>query len=154
MGNSANVLAHKNRRSRTLPAGARCATCGGTSALTQRRRDGILCYECRRVAQGASRYEQHHPLGRAVDPRTVPMPGNAHRVVDALKAAWPPEVRQNVDRRPLLLLAGFLLFLRDLGLLLHAMCQEFVDWLLAAHRQLQAAHPSQPWEVARGLRPL
>ena len=153
MGTAAKRLAGKTRRAKHFSLDPTCATCGGVRALTATT-DAPVCYECRRVAQGASRYEQHHPLGRAVDPRTVPMPGNAHRIVDALKAAWPPEVRQNVDRRPLLLLAGFLLFLRDLGLLLHAMCQEFADWLLAAHRQLQAAHPSQSWEVALGLRPL
>jgi hypothetical protein len=45
--------------------------------------------------------ELHHPSGRQNDPRTVPVPGNDHRILSELQRTW-VEVQRNPSGSPLL----------------------------------------------------
>ncbi len=78
------------------------------------------------------------------------MDANFHRGLEDGKYEWPAEVLQNRDRRVMLLLAGFLLFLRDTGHLLAEWAQAFLDWVPGTHHHLQRRYP-QGYETALNL---
>jgi hypothetical protein len=81
---------------------------------TTRPRAEVLCYECAQVRDGKPTVEDHHLLGRAVDPvTTIPLPGNAHRVVSELQRDRPPELATNPERDPLVWLAQMCHALKD-----------------------------------------
>jgi hypothetical protein len=132
-----------------VPPGSTCQTCGTQRRLHQTAK-GVVCYQCRQKARGLSGTEAHHVLGEDVSSTTLRVDANFHRGLEEAKNEWPDEVLQNRDRRVMLLLAGFLLFLRDTGRLLAEWAQAFVDWILGAHRQLQHQYPTG-YETALSL---
>ena len=140
---TAGRIRRRHRRAAGLPPNAACATCGATTvaALSLMPGGAVTCYACRARARGGSGYEDHHLFGRAVDPAVLRVPANIHRVLESAKYDWPAAVLHNTDRRPALLLAGFLLFLRDLGQALMIHCQAFAEWLLRLHARLLAQSP-------------
>ena len=140
-----------SRRVAALPPRSQCALCHTANPLVlSRKPDGrIICYECDSRERGLTGFEDHHVWGQRIDPHVVRVSGNTHRILEAAKYEWPQLVLQNRDRRPIPLLIGFRLTLRDLGRLLVPYCQAFVDWLLGVHSHLTARNPH--YEVGLGL---
>lgn len=66
----------------------------------------IRCYEHELLRLGRPWLEDHHPAGRHNDPRTIPLPGNEHRVLSELQYRWPRETLRNPDGSPLLIAAA------------------------------------------------
>jgi hypothetical protein len=62
----------------------------------------IRCYEHELLRLGRPWLEDHHPAGQNNDPRTVPMPGNEHRLFSELQYRWPRDTLRNPDGSPLL----------------------------------------------------
>jgi hypothetical protein len=62
----------------------------------------IYCYEHDALRRGRPWLEDHHPAGQNNDSRTVPMPGNEHRLFSELQYRWPRETLRNPDGSPLL----------------------------------------------------
>src|SRR5437870_428666 len=62
----------------------------------------IYCYEHDALRRSRPWREDHHPSGRRNDPRTVPVPGNDHRILSELQYSWPRETLRNPDGSPLL----------------------------------------------------
>ncbi len=112
------------QRSRRLGPDPRCPCGWADPRALHREGDAIECYECAYARRGRPTTEEHHTVGRENDPTTVPVPGNAHRVLSELQREWPAAVRSNAERDPLLWLAGAALSLRD-----HL--QVWVGWLAA-----------------------
>ena len=107
MGQAAvNRAARKAKRVRVTGSDARCARCrwADPTALT-RSGDTVLCYECQRSDKGRRNVEDHHILGRANDPATVPVPGNLHRQLSDSQHDWLGGLRTNPNRDPLVWLA-------------------------------------------------
>jgi len=144
---------HTTRR-RVLGPDARCDRCGWRDpvALT-RGEDGTRCYECHRNAGQKTTVEQHHHLGRAVDPATVPVTGNVHRDLSDRQYDWPPAVRRNPHRDPLLWLAAALFGLRDhLGWWL-AWLDRIARWFLDLSTALASRDGARWWETV-GVAPV
>ncbi len=93
MGEAINRVRTQERRKRVLGKNARCRICHFPHpAALQRDRKGVICYECAAAAAGRPIVERHHPFGRAHHPdTTIGAPGNMHRLLDAMKAAWPQQ---------------------------------------------------------------
>ena len=56
-----------------------------------------ICYECQRERQGCKRTERHHPFGRGnpdIDAITAEIPANWHRILDALRANRPENLKR------------------------------------------------------------
>jgi hypothetical protein len=142
------------KRQRTLGAEATCEECGCDDAAALTKTDGrVRCYECRCAEHGKATVEAHHHLGRAVDPSTVPVPGNLHRDLSDRQYDWPPEVRTNPQRDPLLWLAAACLGLRDhLGWWV-AWLDRIARWLITLSKVLRETHGEQ-WGTALGLPPV
>lgn len=87
----------------------KCARCEERDpiALTGSAPD-ILCYEHRRLAQGASPHEDNHPAGEANSALVIRLPGNDHRRLSDLQRDWPEETLRNPDGSPLLKIAAML----------------------------------------------
>jgi hypothetical protein len=67
-----------------LGPGASCQRCGeARRPALHRTGPAVTCYECQAEAEGRSRIEYDHPLGRGdrFIHYTVPTPGNDHRVL-------------------------------------------------------------------------
>lgn len=62
----------------------------------------IYCYEHDALRRSRPWLEDHHPAGQNNDPRTVPIPGNEHRLLSELQYRWPRETLRNPDGSPLL----------------------------------------------------
>lgn len=62
----------------------------------------IYCYEHDALRRGRPWLEDHHPAGQNNDSRTVPIPGNEHRLLSELQYRWPRETLRNPDGSPLL----------------------------------------------------
>jgi hypothetical protein len=62
----------------------------------------IYCYEHDALRRSRPWLEDHHPAGQNNDRRTVPIPGNDHRMLSELQYRWPRETLRNPDRSPLL----------------------------------------------------
>jgi hypothetical protein len=142
-------VTRQQMRRRVLGKGAACARCGwtDTAALTKTKNTPILCYECRCHTCGRSGLEQHHHLGRAVDPATIPAPGNIHRDLSERQRQWPQEVRDNPQRDPLLWLAAALLGLRDHLSWWLAWLDRIATWFLALSEALVHGHGERWWEM-------
>ena len=126
------------RRKRTLGPDARCAQCGcaDLSALVRRKHGQkyrILCYECAQGQDGKRTTERHHVVGHVNDKQaTVEVPGNMHRALSDRQYDWPDEVRHNLQRDPLLWLAGLLYSIRDYLHYLVEIAGHIADWLVEA----------------------
>src|SRR5262245_22010506 len=102
------IRRHRNRL-RQLPPGAACAT--GDESHPRALIVGAVpptCLACRKTADGASPWEDHHPLGKKVDRQfTIPTPNNLHGVLSDMQLDHQPITnRQN----PLELLRELVLF--------------------------------------------
>ena len=142
------------KRQRTLGQAACCAACGYADPAALTKSDGrVVCYECRCAELGKATVEEHHHLGRAVDPSTVPVPGNLHRDLSDRQYDWPTPVRENPNRDPLLWLAAACLGLRDHLSWWVAWLERIAHWLLALASALKETHGEQ-WGQALGLPPV
>jgi hypothetical protein len=143
-----------SKRQRTLGPGAACEQCGwGDGTALTKGHGRVRCYECRCAELGKTTVEAHHHLGRAVDPSTIPVPGNLHRDLSDRQHDWPPEVRTNPQRDPLLWLAAACLGLRDhLGWWV-TWLDRIAHWLLALATALRESHGEQ-WGQALGVPPV
>lgn len=154
---STNELTRATRaakRQRTLGAAARCDTCGCTDPVALTKTDGrVCCYECRCAEQGRATVEQHHHLGRQNDSATVPVPGNLHRELSDRQIDWPPQVRTNSQRDPLLWLAAAILGLHDHLAWWIAWLARIASWLVALAETLQG-HYGDRWWGALELAPV
>ncbi len=112
----------------------RCAECAETDplVLTGTTPD-ILCYGHRRLAQGDSPDEDHHPAGDRNSPLRIRTPGNDHRFLSDAQRDWPERTLRNPDGSPLLKIAALVRGLVDyLRLLLErglAWIPPALEWL-------------------------
>ena len=66
-----------------------------------------ICASCQREKNGQSRYDGHHPAGKANHPATVPVWVNDHRArLTADQYEWPPETWTNPSGSPALAAAA------------------------------------------------
>lgn len=109
-----NRAAREAKRTRKLGPDAKCLNCAWreTQALC-RTNDDVRCYECRQASKGKTTIEAHHHFGAAIDPATIAIPGNVHRVLSDRQFDWPKELRMNPQRDPLLWLAAGMRGLHD-----------------------------------------
>lgn len=137
----------RERKTRRLGPEAACG-CGWThpSAL---QRDGaqISCYECACAKRSQTTIEAHHVLGRAVDPVTIGVPGNVHRLLSESQREWPDAIRHNSARDPLLWLAGAALSLHDQLALWVAWLAEIATWLTKLGEALRELHGDHWWDA-------
>jgi len=62
-----------------------------------------ICAACKRVNDGKSPFDKHHPAGEANDPTTTPIPVNDHRArLSPKQYEWPDETWKNPAGSPLL----------------------------------------------------
>jgi hypothetical protein len=62
-----------------------------------------ICSECKRLADGRTPHDQHHPAGKSNHDLTIPIPVNDHRaVLSEAQYEWPSKTLRNPDRSPLL----------------------------------------------------
>ena len=113
-----------------------CQGCGARDwrALTGRTPD-ILCYECRRLAQGRASTEEHHVAGRANASLVASIPANDHRALSDLQEEWPAETLRNPDGSPLLKIAARIRALIDY---LRLLLERGVAWIPEALERLDA----------------
>jgi hypothetical protein len=97
--------------------------------------------------------ENHHPLGKANDEATVPVPGNLHLLLSDAQSDWPREVRYNTERDPLLWLAGLCRSLHDIGEVVVGWLGQIALFLERLSAVLRALHGSRWWETV-GIGPL
>jgi hypothetical protein len=89
-----------------------------------------------------------------LDPDTsVGVPGNLHRVLDDMKAAWPEEMRKNLTGNPLLSVIATDLAERDWALTRAQYAQQHAEWLSRLNSVLRERHGDEWWRVL-GLPPL
>lgn len=146
--------ARRQKRQRTLGTQAQCRECGWSDAiaLTKASND-VLCYECQCRHKDKATTEEHHHLGRAVDPATIPVPGNIHRELSDRQYDWPHEVRTNPQRDPLLWLVAALCGLRDHLVWWTAWLDCIARWLQSLSEVLRTRHGDRWWETL-GLAPV
>jgi hypothetical protein len=87
------------------------------------------------IAHGRSPIEDHHVLGRANDPITIPVPGNLHRQLSDRQRDWPRELRRHSHRDPLIWMATALLSHQEML----ALSLALLDWLIPALPTIAAA---------------
>lgn len=138
--------ARKSKRSRVLGTEARCGACdwSRTESLTTGP-DGVRCYECRSAEQGRTTIEGHHIMGKAIDPATVPVPGNVHRWLSDRQLDWPAELRTNPERDPLVWLAQALRGLTDHLAWWVGILDGLARWLAALSASLRERHGLTWW---------
>jgi hypothetical protein len=138
----------RQKRQRTLGTEAQCSRCGWPDATALTKTGGeMLCYECQCLSQSRATLEQHHHLGRAVDPATVPVPGNVHRDLSDRQYDWPAAVRTNPQRDPLLWLAAALFGLRDHLDWWTTWLERIAHWFVALSEALAARDGERWWEA-------
>jgi hypothetical protein len=126
---------------RRVGEGARCA-CGETRPLALVPRSSpIICAKCQRQQKGQTVMDNHHPFGKANDPKIIiPAPVNDHRAyLNEAQHDWPKPTLENPDGSPLLAAAatirGFIdtvLYLIERGLLWAAeMLEKLDEWATA-----------------------
>jgi hypothetical protein len=95
--NPIRTAARHTRHRLAIPTGARCKHCGSSDAsvLVSKTRPQ-LCLDCLAVAQHRSPIEQHHPLGRANDPATIPLRASVHRFFSDRQIDWGAQTLENV----------------------------------------------------------
>jgi len=123
---------------RRVGEGARCA-CGETRppALIPGS-NPMTCAKCQRQRKGRTIMDDHHPYGKANDPKTIiAAPVNDHRAdLNEAQCDWPKPTRENPNGSPLLAAAatvrGFIdtvVYLIERGLLWVAeMLEKLHDW--------------------------
>lgn len=93
---------------RKVGEGARCA-CGEDRPLALiAGSNPVICAKCQRQRKGHTVMDDHHPFGKANDPKTTtPVPVNDHRAdLSEAQQDWPKRTRENPDGSPLLAAAG------------------------------------------------
>jgi hypothetical protein len=153
MGEQINRITTEVRRTRALGEDAHCPECGFSQPMALRKRDK-RCYECGNAAAGRATIENHHPTGEANDPHTtVPTPANMHGLLDARKAAWPQEVRENPMHDPLTAIIQVTYATRDFALVIADYAQQIGDWLVRLRDALIVQWGAM-WQIVLGLPPL
>ena len=138
------ALARGARRRSRLPPDAACAKCGGRAHLARSPAGDVLCYACRRAADGAGPTEADHPAGqRNLGGLVVHLRANDHRTVTELRTRLGIDDWPDADGDPLLTVAHFLAGMATLLLLV-------AEWLVDAARQLAVRLGPGAWE---GVRP-
>jgi hypothetical protein len=94
----------ESRAARRVGHGNKCHLCEEQRPLALA--PGIqpaICASCRRGKNGHSKFDDHHPAGKANDPTTLPIPVNDHRaVLSPHQYEWPPETWENPSGSPVL----------------------------------------------------
>jgi hypothetical protein len=69
--------------------------------------DPIMCHKCRRVKEGMTDMDEHHPAGQANDPTTTPIPVNDHCAeLNQAQKDWPRNTLENSAGCPVLAIAA------------------------------------------------
>ncbi len=138
-----DAVARAARRRRRLPPDAACAVCGGRRHLAPAPDDRVLCYACRRAAQGAGPTEADHPAGRRnLGGLVVSLRANDHRTVTELRTRIGIDEWPDAEGDPLLTVAHFLAGMATLLLLV-------AEWLVEAARHVADRLGPDGWEGAR-----
>lgn len=140
-------VGRRERKTRALGSDAACACGWGQPGALQRDGETISCYECACAMRGQATVEAHHVLGRAVDPVTIGVPGNMHRLLSESQREWPSAIRHNTNRDPLLWLAGAALSLQDQLTLWVSWLAEIASWLTRLGESLRQRHGEQWWDA-------
>ena len=93
---------------RRFPAGSKCTQCGESrpEALIPGS-EPIICAACKRLKEGKSIMDAHHPAGENNNPTTISVFVNDHRAeLNVMQYDWPKATRENRDGSPLLAAAG------------------------------------------------
>jgi hypothetical protein len=151
MGEGLNAAVRHTQRARRIPDGARCAVCGlaDPAALT-RSSEQWWCYEHLQEQRGQATTEQHHVLPDQLDPTTVPLPGNMHRVLSELQRELPAEVRKAATHDPLALVITIVGACRDMAAVAVQFLNAALAWLLRLWASLKAHH-GPDWQATLGL---
>jgi hypothetical protein len=137
--------ARQARKARRLGVDPAC-TCGWTDLDALHRTDeGVTCYECSCAKRGHAIMEAHHVFGKAVDPTTINVMGNAHRSLSESQRTWTEQIRQNTVRDPLLWLAGAALSLLDHLTLWVRGLAAVAAWLVSVAEALRERYGEQWW---------
>ncbi len=141
-----NRAARRAKRTRALGPDAACEGCGWAEPTALTKAAGrVLCYECRCSEAGRATVEDHHVMGKANDPATIPVPGNAHRWLSDAQLDWPPGLRQNSERDPLIWLAQGCRGLGDHLAWWAKILAAVAAWLLALAAALRREHGAAWW---------
>jgi hypothetical protein len=97
------------------------------------------------IEDGQPTTEEHHVIGRNNNDDVVTTPGNLHRFLDAKKRQWPPSLRANVKRDPLLSIAAVIRAYADFAEYAARYFRRFSDWLVALHHALVETFGAQWW---------
>ena len=119
----------RSKASRKVARGAACPCGEKRAAALVPGAIPVTCAECRRIAQGKSRLDQHHVAGRANHEFTVPIPANDHRaVLSEQQYDWPKDTLRNPNQSPLRAAAacirGFIETIRN-------MMDDILEWIPA-----------------------
>lgn len=113
----------------------------------------VRCYECAQLAAGKDGVEAHHFAGRVNDSFTVPLLGNAHRVVSDEVYTWPKRTRLNPAgsglRAAAAALRGRLAVERQM---VERVDGPLIDYLEHLDERLTALHGDE-WWVELGIKP-
>ncbi len=146
-----NRASRRAKRTRVLGKDARCERCGWAEPTALTKRDGqVLCYECRCVEDRRATMEDHHILGKANDPVTIPVPGNLHRGLSDAQQDWPQELRRNPARDPLVWLAQACRGLSDHLAWWVKVLAAVARWLVNLAAALRREH-GETWWTALGI---
>ena len=147
MGQAAiNRTTRKVKRTRMLGRDARCAQCGWAEAIALTLVDDrVLCYECQNLEYGRPPVEDHHILGRANDPATVPVPGNLHRQLSDRQLDWADTLKSNFERDPLVWLAQACQGLSDHVAWWARILARLAAWLVELAAALSREHGGTWW---------
>ncbi len=138
-------IARQTRKTRRLGADPTCA-CGWTDQdALHRTEEGVTCYECSCAKRGNAIIEAHHVFGKAVDPTTINVMGNAHRSLSEAQRPWSEIVRNNRVRDPLLWLASGAYSLHDHLELWVRWLVAVGDWLVSLAEALRNQYGEQWW---------
>jgi hypothetical protein len=154
MADALDKAVRQARRTTRIPKAARCTDCGITApVLLHPHEDAWRCYECANIRRDLCRDETHHLLGKDIDPMTVDLPANLHRILSEEQLDIPDEIRGLSPHDPLVWIIRVLCAIRDFGRAILDMLERSIAWLtrllLALVRRFGAR-----WADALDLPPL
>jgi hypothetical protein len=154
MAHALDKAVRQARRKSRTPADARCVDCGIDNPIVLHK-DGEQwrCYECAKVRRGERPDEAHHILGKDVDPMTVDIPANLHRILSEAQLDVPEEIRGRSASNPLVWIIRLVCAIRDYGQAIVAFLTRCANWLARLLARLEA-HFGANWATALDLPPL
>ncbi len=147
MGEGLNAATRQAQRARRIPDGARCAVCGFSDPVAlEAWGDQWLCYEHANEKRGKATMERHHVLPDGLDPATVAVPGNMHRVLSEMQRDLPAEVRKAAVHDPGALIITIVSAVRAFALATVQFLDWVIAWLVRQWEALKARYGKEWWK--------